>query len=296
MDETLFARIEHSRTSQEVVLRFEELILDGILRDGDRLPGERELAQKLDVSRPILREALKELETRGLLVSRHGGGTYVADIVGAVFSDPLSALITRHSRATRDFLEYRRYIEGMTAELAAQRATEPDRRNLAAIVDRMREAHEAGRFEEELSGDVEFHNAIGEAAHNIVLMHTLRSCYKLLSDDIFYNRHLIFTVAGAHDEVLRQHIAIHDAIAMRQSGSSEGGGGSPYRLHRGDNLQGPSGAGMGPDFPFATAAAQRLKTPSGEMRHPFYSVFDGTFCALRSFYRVNWKNLPRWDP
>ncbi|XHE13445.1 FadR/GntR family transcriptional regulator [Agrobacterium deltaense] len=212
MDETLFARIEHSRTAQEVILRFEELILDGILRDGDRLPGERELAQRLDVSRPILREALKELETRGLLTSRHGGGTYVADIVGPVFSDPLSALITRHSRATRDFLEYRRYIEGMTAELAAKRATEPDRRNLAAIVEKMREAHEAGRFDDELTGDVEFHNAIGEAAHNIVLMHTLRSCYRLLSDDIFYNRHLIFTVAGAHDEVLRQHIAIHDAI------------------------------------------------------------------------------------
>lgn len=222
MDETLYARIEHSRTSQEVVMRFEELILDGILRDGDRLPGERELAQKLDVSRPILREALKELEMRGLLTSRHGGGTYVADIVGPVFSDPLSALITRHShsRATRDFLEYRRSIEGMAAELAAQRATEPDRRNLADIVNRMRDAHEAGRFEEELSGDVEFHNAIGEAAHNIVLMHTLRSCYRLLSDDIFYNRHLIFTVSGAHDEVLRQHIAIHDAIAASDAAAA----------------------------------------------------------------------------
>jgi len=215
MDETLFARIEHSRTSQEVILRFEELILDGILRDGDRLPGERELAQRLDVSRPILREALKELETRGLLVSRHGGGTYVADIVGPVFS-----LITRHSRATRDFLEYRRYIEGMTAELAAQRATEPDRRNLAAIVERMRDAHEAGRFEEELAGDVEFHNAIGEAAHNIVLMHTLRSCYRLLSDDIFYNRHIIFSIAGAHDEVLRQHVAIYDAIVAGDPASA----------------------------------------------------------------------------
>ena len=101
----------------------------------------------------------------------------------------------------------------MAAELAAQRATEPDRRNLAAIVNRMREAHEEGRFDDELSGDVEFHNAVGEAAHNIVLMHTLRSCYRLLSDDIFYNRHLIFSIAGAHDEVLRQHVAIHDAIA-----------------------------------------------------------------------------------
>lgn len=220
MDETLFAQIQHTRTSEEVVLRFEELILDGVLRDGDRLPGERDLAERLDVSRPILREALKELETRGLLVSRHGGGTFVADIVGEVFSDPLSALITRHSRATRDFLEYRRYIEGMAAELAAQRATEPDKSNLAAIIETMRDAHMTGRFEDELASDVEFHNAIGEAAHNIVLMHTLRSCYRLLSDDIFYNRHLIFSLPGAHDTVLQQHIAIQEAISRSDAAAA----------------------------------------------------------------------------
>lgn len=211
-EETPFKQLEHGRTSDGLVFRLEELILDGILRDGDKLPGERELAQRFDVSRPILREALKELEIRGLLVSRHGGGTYVADIVGQVFSKPLSALITRHRRATRDYLEYRRQMEGMTAELAARRATDTDKQMLGRIIADMQSAHDAGRFEDELASDVEFHNAIGEAAHNIVLMHTMRACYRLLSDDIFYNRHLIFTVDGAHAAVMRQHVAIHDAI------------------------------------------------------------------------------------
>ncbi len=77
----LFSRVEHNRTADGVVHQIETLILDGVLRDGDRLPGERDLAQRLDVSRPILREALKELETRGLLASTHGGGTFVADSV-----------------------------------------------------------------------------------------------------------------------------------------------------------------------------------------------------------------------
>ncbi len=96
----LFSRISHSRTSDEVVRQIELLLLEGILRDGDRLPGERELSRRFDVSRPILREALKELENRGLLVSQHGGGTYVADIIGQVFSRPVVELIARHQRAT----------------------------------------------------------------------------------------------------------------------------------------------------------------------------------------------------
>lgn len=208
----LFAPVSHGRTAGEVVHRIELLILNGVLRDGERLPGERELAQKFDISRPILRGALKELEGRGLLVSQHGGGTYVADIIGEVFSRPLVDLIRRHAQATRDYLEYRRQLEALTAELAAERATDTDRQLIRHILDEMRRAHSDGRFEDELVSDVEFHNAIGDAAHNIVLMHTLRACYRLLSDDIFYNRKMIFKIADAHDAVMAQHAAIGAAI------------------------------------------------------------------------------------
>ena len=211
-DEGLFAQISHSRTASEVVQQIELLILDGVLRDGDRLPGERDLAQDLDVSRPILREALKELEARGLLVSHHGGGTYVADIIGQVFSKPIAELISRHARATRDYLEYRRELEGLTAELAARRATDTDRALLTRIIDDMKRAHEGGNPEEELAADVEFHNAIGEAAHNIILLHTMRACYRLLSEGIFFNRKAVFALANARERLLEQHVAIHAAI------------------------------------------------------------------------------------
>ena len=210
--ERLFSRVEHNRTADGVVYQIETLILDGVLRDGDRLPGERDLSQRLDVSRPILREALKELEARGLLVSTHGGGTFVADIVGQIFSRPLAELIARHERATQDYLDYRREMEGLTAELAARRATATDRAILTGIVERMRAAHESGSFEEELATDIELHNAIGEAAHNIMLMHTLRACYRLLTQGIFYHRQMVFNTPGARDRLLSQHVAIHDAI------------------------------------------------------------------------------------
>lgn len=214
----LFARVSHSRTADEVVRQIELLLLEGILRDGDRLPGERELSKRLDVSRPILREALKELEARGLLVSHHGGGTYVADIIGQVFSKPVVDLIARHQRATIDYLEYRRALEGITAELAAERATDYDRQVLAGILQEMRRAHQSGRFEDELAADVDLHNAIGEAAHNIILLHTLRACYRLLEQGIFFHRHLVFASDRARGQLLEQHEAIGAAIIGGEPG------------------------------------------------------------------------------
>ncbi|HEY4193652.1 MAG TPA: FCD domain-containing protein [Mesorhizobium sp.] len=208
----IFSRIEHSRTADEVVGQIETLILEGVLSTGDRLPGERELSRQFDVSRPILRDALKALELRGLLVTRHGGGTHVADIIGQVFSKPVVDLFATHRKATNDYLEYRREIEGVAAEYAARRATADDLALLDAIMARMDKAHSTGDFEDEAEIDVEFHHAVGECAHNIILLHTLRSCYRLLSEGVFQNRALAFALPGAREALLEQHRAIHAAV------------------------------------------------------------------------------------
>ena len=208
----IFFRIEHSRTADEVVQQIESLILEGVLRTGDRLPGERELARQFDVSRPILRDALKALEQRELLVTRHGGGTYVADVVGQVFSKPMMELISTRRKAAGDYLEYRREIEGVAADYAARRATADDLALLDSIMARMEEAHRSGDFEDEAETDVEFHHAVGECAHNIILLHTLRSCYRLLSEGIFHNRLLAFALPGAREALLAQHRAIYEAV------------------------------------------------------------------------------------
>lgn len=210
--EAVFSRIEHARTADGVIRQIETLILEGVLRDGDRLPGERDLARQLDVSRPILREALKMLEERGLILTRHGGGTYVADIIGQVFTTPVRELIATHRKATADYLEYRREMEAVAAEFAAQRATPEDLVLLQAIMKRMDAAHASEDFEAEAACDVEFHNAVGECAHNIVLLHTLRACYRLLSDGVFLNRARIYELPDARNTLLAQHRAIHDAI------------------------------------------------------------------------------------
>ncbi|MEP3436001.1 MAG: FCD domain-containing protein [Hoeflea sp.] len=212
MTTDIFSRIEHSRTADEVVHQIEILVLEGILRVGDRLPGERELAKQFDVSRPILREALKVLEGRGLLNTQHGGGTFVADVIGQVFTRPVMELIARHQKATLDYLEYRREVEAVTVEFAARRATDADKALLTRIITAMKAAHQKDDFEEEASIDVEFHSAIGECAHNIILLHTLRSCYRLLTEGVFYNRAMVYNLPGAREQLLQQHVAIYEAV------------------------------------------------------------------------------------
>lgn len=210
--QTVFSSIEHGRTSNAVAQQIENLILEGVLRDGDQLPAERELAMTMNVSRPVLREALKSLEARGLLVARQGGGNYVADVVGEVFSTPMRELIATHPKATADYLEYRHEIEAVTAEMAARRATQADRQMLGDIISRMEAAHAAADFEAEAEIDVEFHNAVGECAHNFILLHSLRSCYRLLSDGVFHSRARIYHLPDARETLLMQHRTIVTTI------------------------------------------------------------------------------------
>ncbi|TIU69860.1 MAG: FCD domain-containing protein, partial [Mesorhizobium sp.] len=80
------------------------------------------------------------------------------------------------------------------------------------IMARMDEAHRTGDFDDEAEIDIEFHHAISECAHNIILLHTLRSCYRLLSEGVFQNRLLVFSVPGAREALLHQHRAIYAAI------------------------------------------------------------------------------------
>lgn len=220
MTDGLFRKIDHGSTADEAVRQIEFLLLDGVLSSGDRLPGERELAERLDISRPVLRDALKELEARGLIESRHGGGTFVADLIGQVFSKPVAELVARHERSTRDYLEYRRELEGFAAATAAKRATAADRERLIAIGRAMKSAHERRDGQAEVDGDIDLHNAVGEAAHNIILMHTLRACYKLLAEGIFFHRRMILDLPGGRDAILNQHLAIIDAIVAGDPASA----------------------------------------------------------------------------
>jgi GntR family transcriptional repressor for pyruvate dehydrogenase complex len=216
----MFRKISQEKTADAAVRQIEELILDGVLRPGDRLPAERELAGQMDISRPILRDALKNMEDRRLIRSRHGEGTFVADVIGTVFEAPMIDLVRRHQRAVFDYLEFRRDLEGIAAAYAADRATRSDREILKRIFTAMLEAHESGDREEESRIDVEFHTVIMEAAHNVVLTHMMRSCYQLMAQAVFHNRERLYSNAGWRDRLVEQHRMIYDAIMARDAAAA----------------------------------------------------------------------------
>ena len=114
-----FQPITSEKLSAAVVRQVEQLILRGILRPGERLPAERELAERLAVSRPSLRDAIAQLQASGLLTAKPGAGVYVADVLGSAFSPALTELFARHDEAVFDYLSFRRDMEGIAAARAA---------------------------------------------------------------------------------------------------------------------------------------------------------------------------------
>ena len=210
-----FKPVSSEKLSHAVVRQVEQLILRGILRPGERLPAERELAKRLDVSRPSLRDAIAQLEESGLLIARPGAGVYIADVLGGAFSPPLIKLFSRHDEAVFDYLSFRRDMEGLAAERAARLGSDTDLKVVNTIFDKMEAAQEKRASEDEAKLDAQFHMAIIEASHNVVMLHMMRSMYDLLQGGVFYNRQVMFKQRTTRSALLHQHRSINDALQAR---------------------------------------------------------------------------------
>ncbi|MDA5095121.1 FadR/GntR family transcriptional regulator [Aliiroseovarius sp. KMU-50] len=211
-DTSPFDRVGHESISEAVVDQIEQMIVDGILKEGRKLPSERELAEAMGVSRPKLREALQVLEDRGLVHVRHGEGTYIATLSGRAMSPAMLALYARHGSAFYDYLEYRREQEAFASRLAAQRATESDKERLADILKALQEAWESGDAETSQEADLALHVAVVDASQNTTLIHMMASIYDLTRQGLFYNRKFLRTMDGSGRKLLDQHQEIVQSI------------------------------------------------------------------------------------
>jgi len=210
-----FRTVQPEKLSSAVIRQIEQLILRGILRPGERLPPERELAERMGVSRPSLRDAIGALQDSGLLAARPGAGVYVADVLGSAFAPALTELFARHDEAVFDYLSFRRDMEGLAAERAARLASDTDLAVVQAVFDKMRAAHPKRISDEDAQLDAQFHMAIIEASHNVIMLHMMRSMYQLLRDGVFYNRQVMFKQRTTREALLDQHSAINDALQNR---------------------------------------------------------------------------------
>lgn len=212
MQNAVFKHIDHASVVDTIIAQIETLILNGILRDGARLPSERDLAEQMAVSRPKVREALKQLEENGLIQVRHGEGTFIAPLVGTAMSPALISLYARHQDAFLSYLEFRTAQESFAAGLAATRATKADKEILARIMDQLEQAHKSNDSAASQKADIKFHSAIIDASHNSLLVHTMASIYALTEQNLFYNRSFLRSIDGTGEQLLGQHRAIFEAI------------------------------------------------------------------------------------
>jgi GntR family transcriptional repressor for pyruvate dehydrogenase complex len=210
-----FHPVQSQKLSDSVVDQIEKLILRGILRPGERLPAERDLAERMGVSRPSLRAAIAELQDRGLLDSRASSGIFVADVLGSAFSPALIELFSKHDEAVFDYLTFRRDMEALAAERAASHASNTDLKVINTIFSKMEAAHDKNDPEKEAELDAAFHMAILEASHNVVMLHMMRSMFDMLRKGVFYNRKSMFGHRATRDQLLDQHSAINDALQSR---------------------------------------------------------------------------------
>lgn len=203
---------------EALAAQVEEWILAGELQPGEKLPSEQALRLQFGVSRPVVREALARLRERGLIETINGRGTFVK----RPNADDLTDVLVRHLRVAsgdnesiHKVYEARITIETATARLAATRATDHDREELAAQLEEMRtQSHDLSRW---TAADLGFHLTLARASHNPFLATLLTPLVKVIERAIIES----FQSASAVDAGVRAHERLWEALERRDAAAAE---------------------------------------------------------------------------
>nr|WP_297348111.1 GntR family transcriptional regulator [uncultured Glaciecola sp.] len=245
----MHASIKNQKLSDVITERLESMILDGTLVAGEKLLPERLLAEKFQVSRPSLREAIQNLQAKGLIERKQGGGTFIKKSLSSKMTDPLLALVASRPETQFDLLEFRHALEGMAAYYAALRGQPEDYLALnnalnslpslqnstvqekstsvkGAAVNKIEvkqnlsaqnkvQTDTDSDTEKEAQALVEFYLTMAKAAHNMVLLHVMRSMQGMLVDNIKRNLDMLRAGADVEVQIREQRHAIVQAISSQ---------------------------------------------------------------------------------
>jgi len=205
-------------TASPLVDRLASLIARQALAPGQKLPSERTLAAEFGVSRSSLREAIGVLASRGVLVARHGGGTFMADDEQAALTDPiaealqpLAPLARSDAGYWKDVAEIRFSLEGDAAYFAALRASDEDKRRLQQAYLAVSTAP-LDDLAAQARTDAAFHLAIAQASRNVVLRQVMSGLLRLLEISIADTLRQLYRLPDIVAQLDQQHRQILDAI------------------------------------------------------------------------------------
>jgi GntR family transcriptional repressor for pyruvate dehydrogenase complex len=230
--------IKSTRIYEEIVRQVRQLITEGRLKSGDQLPPERELAEKFMVSRTSVREALRALQSRGLIQIRAGEGAFVSDVSVETLIEPLALVILPHREAVAELFEARRLLEPAIAALAARRATREELAEMERILEE--QAREVTQGRTGVLQDTALHSAIANSAHNRAITRIVSALMDLLSQSREESLHTpgrptrshqdhrrILAAIKRRDEMAAHRAMLDHLIAVETlvTGGSQGGDG-----------------------------------------------------------------------
>lgn len=194
------------RLSRHVVEQFQALLASGDFAAGDRLPPERELAERFGVGRGSVREAVRELEILGLVEARHGAGTYVRAVDSRELMAPFRSIVALSDAAVDDVVAFRRIFEPQVAALAAASAGDDE---LASLQQALRRYDRALGDDHAAEADADFHEAVARCTGNPIVLAVHHALAELFAD---FRTHLEGDSYQADHTVARGHHTIFGAI------------------------------------------------------------------------------------
>jgi GntR family transcriptional repressor for pyruvate dehydrogenase complex len=213
----MYAPIQSVKVFERVAEQIEKRVLDGELRVGDRLPTERDLAERFQVSRTAVREAMKILAQKGLVDMRPGRGTIVIDGAREAMQNSIGLLMKMNIGevgSSDNLVEVRTILETEIAALAAARATEKEIAAMREAIRMMDESlDDADAF---ITADNSFHEALAQATQNALILTLLNSIVNLLSEQ----RKQIFAVEGGPQRGQIHHRRILESVIKRDPASA----------------------------------------------------------------------------
>lgn len=210
----MFQPVRIARASQEIVEQIKASIISSQLPPGERLPTEREMAEQFKVSRITVRDALRVLESQGLVAIKvgAGGGAFVAKPSIGPVSELMTDMLRRNKASIHELVEARMIIETSIAGLAAERATAEDLGAMEQAIAEARSGYAAGdpHF---TPHSVEFHVALAHAAKNDFLLFTVNSFRSLFYEVL----EELIPAPDMSERAIEDHQKILDALKGRQA-------------------------------------------------------------------------------
>lgn len=207
-------REKRTRLYRDIVKQIRQLIQDGSLAPGDQLLPERQLAEKLGVSRSAVREALTALDSMGFIDITPGGGAYIKKISMENMIEPLAGIMLKEKENVFDLLEARKILEVEIVKLAAERANKTDLYQIREAAIEM--YNDVSNNRDADDSDITFHLSIAKASQNTVLYDIMTMLSGLMKESYGPSRKEL--IRGPINTWCDQNFEIYEAIKNKNPG------------------------------------------------------------------------------